>query len=55
MQFNPKALLVLVAFLVLVSLAVSSSRGPWFYAAEAVTTLLILGGVAGLWRSRRAG
>jgi len=38
-------LLVLVAFGVL--LALSMNRGPWFYAAEAIVTLMILLGVAG--------
>ena len=42
MQFNPKALLVLIGFFVLLALALSSNGGGWFYLAQAVATVVIL-------------
>ena len=55
MQFNPKALLILVGFGALLVLAQSSNGGTWFHIAEAVATLVILAGVAGFLGGRRAG
>jgi len=51
MHFNPKALLLLVGFFVLVAIALSSGSG-WMHVAEAVTTVLIALGIAGLLRDR---
>jgi arginine exporter protein ArgO len=48
MTFNPRALLVLIGFAGLVALAVGSNGGAWFHAGEAVATVIILLGVAGL-------
>ncbi len=53
MQFNPKALLVLIGFFVLLALALSSNGGGWFYLAQAVATVVILFGLVGLLRERR--
>src|SRR4029078_12799038 len=53
MHFSPKALLVFIGFFVLLALALSSNGGGWFYVAEAVATVVILLGVAGLLRERR--
>jgi len=50
MQFNPKALLVLLVFLVLFVMALSSNGGGWFDFAEAVASVVILLGVAGFLR-----
>jgi hypothetical protein len=53
MQFNPKALAILVGFGALLAMAVSSNGGNWFHVGEAVSTVVILAGVAGfLSRSR---
>jgi hypothetical protein len=49
MKFNPKALLVLVGFGVLLTLS-SSGNGGWFHFAEAVATIIIVLGVAGFLR-----
>jgi len=46
MKFNPKALLILVGFGVLLAIAVSSNGSSWFRMAEAVTSVLILLGIA---------
>jgi hypothetical protein len=54
MQFNPKALLILVGFGVLLTMAVSSNGGPWFHFAEAVSTVVILIGVAGFLNGSRS-
>lgn len=51
MHVNPKALLLLVGFFVLVAMALSSGSG-WTHAAEATTTVLIALGIAGLLRER---
>lgn len=48
MRFNPGALLVLVGFLALVAMAGASSGGAWFHAGEALSTVLIAVGLAGL-------
>jgi len=53
MQFNPKALLVLVGFAVLLAIASSADSGGWSLFAEAVATALILLGVAGFLHSSR--
>jgi hypothetical protein len=50
MRFNPKALLVLVGFGVLLTTASSADGGGWFHFAEAVATLVILLGLAGFLR-----
>jgi hypothetical protein len=47
MQFNPKALLVLIGFGGLLTLALSSDSGTWFHVAEAAAALAILAGLAG--------
>jgi hypothetical protein len=47
MRFNPMALLVLIAFLGLLVLALRGTS-DLFHLAEAVVTVLILVGVAGL-------
>ena len=52
MQFNPRALLVLVGFGVLLTMAVSSDGGGWFHFAEAIASVVILLGVAGFLRER---
>jgi hypothetical protein len=54
MQFNPKALLVLLGFLVLLVMATSSNGGGWFHVAEAVASAVILLGVAGFLRDHGA-
>jgi hypothetical protein len=54
MRFNPKALVVFIGFVVLLGLALSSNGGGWFYTAEAIVTALILFGIGGLVRERRA-
>jgi len=54
MQFNPKALLVLLVFLVLFVMALSSNGGGWFDFAEAVASVVILLGVAGFLRDHGA-
>lgn len=51
MQFNPKALLLLIGFFVLLALSLSSGSG-WMHGAEAITTVLIALGLAGLLRGR---
>jgi 4-amino-4-deoxy-L-arabinose transferase-like glycosyltransferase len=48
MHFNAKALLVLVGFGVLLAIALSSNGSSWFRLAEAVTSVLILLGIARL-------
>ena len=53
MQFNPKALSILVGFGVLVAIAVSSDGGTWFHVGEAVSTVVILIGLAGFLRGNR--
>ena len=50
MKFNPKALLVLIGFGVLLALASSGNGGGWFHFAEAVATSIIVLGVAGFLR-----
>ena len=50
MKFNPKALLVLVGFGVLLTMASSSDGDGWFHFAEVVATVVILLGVAGFLR-----
>jgi hypothetical protein len=47
MHFNPRALLLLVGFCVLVALGVSSNGGAWFHLGEAVSTVVILAGLTG--------
>jgi len=54
MTFNPQGLLVLVGFGVLLTLALSSPGGGWFRFAEAVVTVIVLLGVAGLLRESGA-
>jgi hypothetical protein len=54
MRINPKALAVFIGFVVLLALALSSNGGGWFYAAEAIATVVILLGIGGLFRERRA-
>jgi len=53
MHFNPKALLTLAGFVVLVAVAASSNGGGWFHFGEAVSTVVILAGVAGFLRGNR--
>jgi hypothetical protein len=55
MTFNPKALLVLVGFGALLLMASSSNAGGWLHFAEAVSTIVILLGVAGFLRERGTG
>jgi threonine/homoserine/homoserine lactone efflux protein len=50
MKFNPKALLVFVGFGVLFAVALSSNGDGWSHIAEAVSTVVILLGVAGFLR-----
>jgi hypothetical protein len=50
-HFNPKALLLLIGFFVLLGLSLWSGSG-WMHVAEAITTVLIALGVAGLLRDR---
>jgi len=47
MRFNPRGLLILIGFAVLIGMAAASNGGGWFYLAEAVASALILWGVAG--------
>jgi hypothetical protein len=51
MRFNPKALLVFVAFWLLIATALSSGTG-WARAAEASASVLILLSLAGFMRDR---
>lgn len=55
MTLHPKALLVLAGFGLLLGLSSWSGGGAWFHVAEAVTTVLILVGVAGLVGARVRG
>jgi hypothetical protein len=50
MTFNPRALLVLVGVGALLLMASSSKAGGWLHFAEAVSTIVILIGVAGFLR-----
>jgi hypothetical protein len=50
-HFNPKALFLLIGFFMLLALSLSSGSG-WMHVAEAITTVLIALGVAGLLRDR---
>ena len=55
MRFNPKALALFAAVCLLVTGA-ATSGGSWVYAAEAVTSVLIVLSVMGFFRGRqRAG
>jgi len=54
MQFNPKALLVLFGFLVLLVMAMSSNGGGWFHIAEAAASVVILLGVGRFIRKQGA-
>jgi hypothetical protein len=54
MQFNPKALLILVGFGVLLATAASSNGGTWFHVAEIVSTVIILIGLAGFLSGSRS-
>jgi hypothetical protein len=49
MRFNPKALLVFVAFCLLLTMALSSGSG-WAHAAEAIASVLILLSLFGFMR-----
>ena len=54
-RFNPQALVVFVVVCLLLT-AAGSSGGDWVHAAEAVTSVLILLSVIGMFRgSRRVG
>ena len=55
MQFDFKALLVLIGVLLLIALAVSSNGGGWFHLAEALMTVLILLGIGGGLTPSRSG
>ena len=55
MKFNPKALLVLVGFGVLLSMASSGKGDGWSHFAEAVAAVVILLGVAGFLREGGTG
>ena len=48
MKVNLGALLIFVGFAVLLALALSPGQSNWFHFSEAVSTVLILAGVAGL-------
>ena len=50
MKFNPKALLVFVGFGALLLMATSGKASGWLHFAEAVSTIVILLGVAGFLR-----
>jgi threonine/homoserine/homoserine lactone efflux protein len=50
MKFNPKALLVLVGFGTLLLAASSGHASGWLQVAEAVSTIVILLGLAGFLR-----
>jgi hypothetical protein len=55
MHVNFKALMIFIGFAALISMAASSNGGIWFHVGEAVSTLVILAGVAGFltrYRSR---
>ena len=54
MRFNPKALILFIGFFAFLALALSSDGGTWFYAAEAVSSVVIMIGIAGLWRERQS-
>ena len=53
MQFNLKGLLIFIAFAALIAVA-SSNGGTWFHIGEAVATVIILAGVAGLLTGNRS-
>jgi hypothetical protein len=52
MHFNPMALLIFVAFCLLVAMALSSGSG-WTRAAEATASVLILVSLFGFMRDRQ--
>ena len=54
MHFNPRAVLVLAGFGVLVALGASSNGGAWFHLGEAVSTVVILAGVGGFLSGARS-
>jgi hypothetical protein len=47
MQINFKGLLIFIGFTALIAMAASSHGGTWFHVGEAVSTVVILAGVAG--------
>jgi len=55
MKFNPAGLIALAGFGALLAFATASHGGAWFRVGEAVCTVIILLGVAGLlgWRGLR--
>jgi hypothetical protein len=53
MQFNLNGLLIFIAFAALIAMA-SSNGGTWFHIGEAVATVIILAGVAGLLTRNRS-
>jgi hypothetical protein len=54
MQINFKALLIFIAFAALIAMATSSNGGTWFHVGEAVSTVVILAGVAGFLTGNRS-
>jgi hypothetical protein len=52
-QFNLKGLLIFITFAALIAMA-SSNGGTWFHIGEAVATVIILAGVAGLLTGNRS-
>jgi hypothetical protein len=54
MQINFKALLIFIAFAALIAMATSSNGGTWYHVGEAVSTVVILAGVAGFLTGNRS-
>jgi hypothetical protein len=54
MQINFKALLIFIGFTALTAMAASSNGGTWFQIGEAVSTVVILAGVAGFLTGNRS-
>ena len=48
MHFSPKALLVFVAFFVMVAMTLFSPGSAWVYIADGVVSVIIVLGVAGV-------
>lgn len=54
MQLNFKALLIFIGFAAFIAMAASSNGGTWFHIGEALSTVLILAGVAGFLTGNRS-
>ena len=54
MQINFTALLIFIGFAALIAMGASSDGGTWFHIGEAVSTVVILAGVAGFLTGNRS-